>query len=149
MEESIGYRCFICLENSPPPIQSGCACHGAAGSAHPDCRVKAAEALVRRNGQYKWWWTCQTCKQDFTGAMCIKLANAWWSQVRERAEEDRERLAAAQNMANSFYDQAKHAEAEEMLRAVLAVRQRVLGAEHPCTLTIMCNLASSLSGQGK
>jgi predicted Zn-dependent protease len=36
-----------------------------------------------------------------------------------------------------------------MQRGVLVVEKRVLRAEHPSTLTSMCNIASSLSGQGK
>jgi len=38
------------------------------------------------------------------------------------------------NLARSLSGQGKHAEAEEMLHEVLAVRKRVLGAEHPDTL---------------
>ena len=52
-------------------------------------------------------------------------------------------------LASSLSGQGKHAEAEEMEREVLAVRKRVLGAEHPDTLTTASNLASSLSRQGK
>ena len=129
--------CLICFEASPPPIQSGCACRGPAGFAHLDCLIKAAQALVERTGPRgaQGWFTCQTCEQVFTGAMCIGLANAWWSQVRDRAEEDPERLADRSNLATSLYRQGKHAEAEEMQREVLAVRKRVLGAEHPDTLS--------------
>ena len=36
-----------------------------------------------------------------------------------------------------------------MLREVLAVRKRVLGAEHPATLTTAHTLPTSLSRQGK
>jgi hypothetical protein len=36
-----------------------------------------------------------------------------------------------------------------MEREVLAVQKRVLGAEHPATLTTASNLATSLSSQGK
>ena len=36
-----------------------------------------------------------------------------------------------------------------MQREVLAVQKRVLGAEHPGTLTTASNLAQSLSRQGK
>ena len=136
--------CLICYEASPRPIQSGCACRGPAGLLHLACCVKAAQALVERKG-WRWWFTCQTCEQEFTGAMCIGLANAWWSQVRDRAEEDPERLAAAHNLAHSLSGQGQHAEAEEMLREVLAVRKRVQGAEHPGTLTTASNLANSLS----
>ena len=146
---SDGDVCLICLAASPPPIQSGCACRGPAGLAHPGCRVKAAEALVQRKGRSRWWFTCQTCEQMFTGTMWIGLANAWWSQVRDRAEEDPERLAAAHNLANSLHGQGKYAEAEEMLREVLAVKKRVLMAEHSGTMATANNLATSLSRQGK
>jgi tetratricopeptide (TPR) repeat protein len=77
------------------------------------------------------------------------LANAWWSQVRDRAEDDRERLSAAGNLALSLKHQGKHDEAEKMQREVLAVMQRVLGAEHPSTLTTADNLAACLLHQGK
>ena len=141
--------CFICLDMSPSPIQSGCACRGAAGLAHLRCRVEAAEALVEQKSSTEWWWTCQTCKQKFTGEMFDGLANAWWSRVRDRAEDDGERLTAAGNLAYSLSRQGKYDEAETMEREVLAVRQRVLGAEHPGTLTAAGNLAQSLSDQGK
>ena len=121
--------CFICLGTSPSPIQSGCACRGAAGLAHLRCRAEAAEALVEQKSSAEWWWTCQTCKQPFTGEMSDGLANAWWSRVCDGAEDDRERLAAATNLASSLSDQGKHDEAEKMEREVLAVRKRVLGAE--------------------
>ena len=101
--------CLICFEPNPPPIQSGCACRGPAGRAHLDCRVQAAQTLVERKRSRRWWFTCQTCEQRFTGAMCIGLANAWWSQVRDRAKEDPERLTAAGNLATSLDDQGKHA----------------------------------------
>ena len=148
MADSNERLCFICLQGGASVVQSGCACRGDAGRAHPDCRVKAAQALVKRE-DWMWWFTCQTCKQEFTGAMCIALANAWWSQVRDRDEEDPERFEAASNLALSLSDQGQHAEAEEMQREVLAVQKRVLGAEHPDTLTTASNLARSLSRQGK
>ena len=141
--------CFVCLGTSPSPIQSGCACRGAAGLAHLCCRVQTADALVKQKKSFEWWWTCQTCKQLFTGEMRDGLANAWWSQVCDRAEDDGERLDAAANLAASLSDQGKHDEAEKMEREVLAVEKRVLGAEHPHTLSTAGNLAASLSSQRK
>ena len=141
--------CFICLDTSPSPIQSGCACRGAAGLAHLRCRGEAAEALVEQKSSTEWWRTCQTCNQKFTGEMFDGLANAWWSRVRDRAEDDGERLTAAVNLADSLVRQGKYDEAETMQREVLAVRQRVLGAEHPDTLTAASNLAASLKSQEK
>jgi len=41
--------CFVCLDTSPSPIQSGCACRGAAGLAHLCCRVQAAETDQHRD----------------------------------------------------------------------------------------------------
>jgi hypothetical protein len=32
--------CFICLDTSSSPIQSGCACRGATGLTHVGCRVR-------------------------------------------------------------------------------------------------------------
>ena len=141
--------CFICLDTSPSPIQSGCACRGATGLAHLGCRVRAAEALVEQKNSTEWWWKCQTCEQAFTGKMRDGLANAWWSRVRDRAEDDREKISASENLADSLSHQGKYAEAEEMQREGLAVSKRVLGAEHPQTLTAAGNLALSLKRQGK
>ena len=86
---------------------------------------------MKQKKRTRWWWTCQTCEQQFTGEMRDGLANAWWSQVCDRAEDDRERLSAAGNLAASLSRQGKYDEAEKMQREVLAVKQRVLGAEHP------------------
>ena len=80
------------------------------------------------------WWECQTCGQPFTGAMRTGLAEAWWSRVCDEAEESKERLAAAGNLASSLSGQGKHAEAERIRREVLGTRRRVLGEEHPETL---------------
>ena len=44
-------------------------------------------------------------------------------------------LSTMVNLASSLWHQGKHDEAEKMERKVLAVMQRVLGAEHPITLT--------------
>ena len=66
----------------------------------------------------------------------------------DRAEDDGERLTAANNLAASLVRQGKYDEAEKMQREVLAVRKRVLGAEHPETLTTANNLAASLKRQG-
>ena len=82
--------------------------------AHLCCRVEAAEALVEQKKSPEWWWTCQTCKQEFTGEMCGGLANAWWSRVRDRAEDDEERLSAAVSLDLSLSRQGKYIEAEKM-----------------------------------
>jgi hypothetical protein len=143
-----GGACIICLDASPPPIQSGCACRGDSGLAHIACLVQAAASQQVQRGSVAWR-QCQTCKQDYTGAMLTGLAEAWRSRVAGRAAESDERLEAEDNLACSLLHQRKDAEAEPMLRRLHAVRMRVLGAEHPETLRSASNLAASLFGQGK
>ncbi len=140
--------CIICLDTSPPPIQSGCACRGDSGLAHIDCLVKKAGSQQAHRGN-KVWWECQTCKQQFTGAMRTGLAEAWRSRVAGLATESCEKLAAESNLAVSLLGQGKSVEAERVLRALHELGMRVHGAEHPNTLTNASNLALSLSSQGK
>ena len=140
--------CIICLDTSPPPIQSGCACRGDSGLAHIACLVRAAVSQQAQRGNGVWQ-RCQTCKQDYTGAMQTGLAEAWRSRVAGHAAESAERLAAESYLAFSLLHQGKAVEAEPIFRRVHAVRMRVHGAEHSDTLTTAGNLASSLSNQGK
>ena len=140
--------CIICLDSDPPPIQSGCACRSDTGLAHVGCLIEKAVAQQPHRGN-KAWWVCQTCGQQFTGAMQTGLAEAWWSRVCDEAEESEERLAAAHNLGNARDKDGKYADAERINREVLGVERRVLGEEHPETLTTASNLAQSLSKQGK
>ena len=149
-----GGACIICLDASPPPIQSGCACRGDSGLAHIACRVQAAAsqlaqrrpATPRRSDA---WRECQTCKQDYTGPMQTGLAEAWRLRVAGQAAESAERIEAESNLAVSLLQQGKDTEAEPMFRRLHAVMMRVLGAEDPNTLVTAGNLATSLSHQGK
>jgi len=130
-------------------MQSGCACRGAAGLAHVGCRARAARVLEENKGR-KMWWECQTCLQVFTGGMSVGLADAWWSEVRDRAEEDVERLAASNNLATSLAARGTWAEAEQMQRkAHELVHKQVLGTEHRYTLVAAGNLAAYHSAQQK
>ena len=78
--------CIICLDTSPRPIQSGCACRGDSGLAHIACLVRAAASQQAQRGN-DVWRECQTCKQHYTGAMQTGLAEAWWSRVAGNAAE--------------------------------------------------------------
>jgi tetratricopeptide (TPR) repeat protein len=143
-----GGACIICLETSPPPIQSGCACRGDSGLAHIACIVRAATSQQAQRGSGVWQ-QCQTCKQYYTGAMQTGLAEAWRSRVAGEAAENTERLEAEYNLAMSLLCQGKNAEAEPMFRKLHEVMMRVHGAENPSTLLSAGNLASSLLYQGK
>ena len=141
-------QCIICMDHDPPPAQSGCACRGEAGLAHVGCLVASAVAQQPHRGNAAWW-ECQTCKQHFTGPMRTGLAEAWWSRVRDEAEESKQRLAAADSLAQVRLADGQYAESEKIHREVLGVARRVLGEEHPNTLASAGNLASSLLRQGK
>ena len=135
-------------DSDPPPIQSGCACRSDTGLAHVGCLIEKAAAQQPHRGN-KVWWECQTCGQQFTGAMRTGLAEAWWSRMCDEAEESAERLAAARNLAYARHGDGQYVEEERIEREVLVVQRRVLGEEHPDTLRIAGNLASSLRVQGK
>jgi tetratricopeptide (TPR) repeat protein len=78
-------ECVLCLDRDPPPIQSGCACRGEAGLAHPACRVDAAVAQREHRGPIVWG-ECLTCRQPFTGAMKRHLSRAFRERARTVAE---------------------------------------------------------------
>ena len=137
--------CTICLDSDPPPIQSGCACRSDSGLAHLDCLIEKALSQRPHRG-FEVWWQCQTCGQGFTGAMLTGLGEAWWSRVCDQAEESEERLCAASNLAECRVCDGQYADAERINREVLRGRRRVLGKEHPDTLTSASNLAVASAG---
>jgi tetratricopeptide (TPR) repeat protein len=138
--------CIICLCDDPSPIQSGCACRGDAGLAHVECRAEAAAHRMANIENCDGWWKCGTCGQNFTGAMQLGLAEAYWSSAQRLPDENGRRLDAAINLADA---KGKHGEAATIYREKLAVQQRVLGADHPRTLNTANNLAGALYAQGK
>ena len=109
-----GGACIICLDTSPPPIQSGCACRGDSGLAHIACLVRAAASQQAQRGTGVWR-ECQTCKQYYTGAMQMGLAEAWRSRVAGQAAESAERLETEHYLAVSLLHQGKDMEVEPML----------------------------------
>jgi tetratricopeptide (TPR) repeat protein len=137
--------CFICLDDEPAPIQSGCCCRGASGLAHVACRAKAAEhANVPTS-----WWVCRTCKQPFTGLMRSSLAQERWARVKDLPEADGARLAAAHNLSQSLLAQQDFKQAETVTRQLLGVLQRHFDEDHRDTLVTKGNLAAALSEQGE
>ncbi|KZL79726.1 tpr domain protein, partial [Colletotrichum incanum] len=52
------------------------------------------------------------------------------------------------NLASTYWNQGRWKEAEELEVRVMEMRKRVLGDEHPDTLTSIANLASTYRDQG-
>ncbi|MBR7671624.1 tetratricopeptide repeat protein, partial [Streptomyces daliensis] len=57
-------------------------------------------------------------------------------------------VTARKNLAMVLWQRGKHAEAEKLTRAVLAVEERLRGPEHPDTLVTRANVSWSLYEQG-
>jgi hypothetical protein len=53
------------------------------------------------------------------------------------------------NLASTYRNQGRWKEAEELEVQVMETRERVLGEEHPDTLTSMANLAVTYRNQGR
>jgi hypothetical protein len=53
------------------------------------------------------------------------------------------------NLASTYWNQGRWKEAEDLEVQVIETRKRVLGAEHPSTLTSMNNLAHTFYLQGR
>ncbi|KAK0773303.1 hypothetical protein LTR57_024516 [Friedmanniomyces endolithicus] len=53
------------------------------------------------------------------------------------------------NLAATYWNQGRWKEAEELEVKVMETRVRVLGGEHPDTLTSMANLAATYWNQGR
>ncbi|MBI5764334.1 MAG: serine/threonine protein kinase [Planctomycetes bacterium] len=63
--------------------------------------------------------------------------------------ENTETLAAMDDLAMLYLDQANLVEAEQLCQAALEGRRRILGPDHPQTLLSMSNLAEIFLAQGK
>ena len=143
--------CFICLDNDthPLPIQTGCGCRGEAGSAHISCKIKAARHKGR--DYHAGWYECATCKQFYSGAMQLGLAEALWERwkVRREGAAELERLLAQDILASAYMGQGRDVEAEALYQESLATRKCLLGADDKLTLVTAANLGCVLTNQAK
>ena len=141
------FACTICLdyEEYPLPIQCGCGCRLAAGSAHVAC--KAEYAAHQGPGNHAGWGKCSTCKQDYTGAMRLGLFEAVYARMRGRPAEDDRRLMAQGNLATAFMEAGRYAQAKALYQDLLATRQRVNGPNDTSTLFVAANLGRLLANQ--
>jgi tetratricopeptide (TPR) repeat protein len=64
-------------------------------------------------------------------------------------DDDKERLELSRKCAMTLYSDGQYKGAEELFAQMTETRKRVLGDEHPHTLTSTANLASTYSAQGR
>ena len=72
------------------------------------------------------------------------LAEERVRRVQRLPETDTKSLAAHVGLADALRADGKHSEAEMVYRKVLALKQRLFGAEHPNTLGTAHQLAACL-----
>ena len=98
--------------------------------SHPACHIEASAALEKQHGNLKSWYECHICKQDFTGAMQLGLAEAAVERVQHLPEEDWNRLTQEGERAASLMRVAgRYAEAEAMLRNTIPLWKKYYGEE--------------------
>ena len=144
--------CFICWDSVPPPIQSGCACRGSSGLAHPSCLIQKATMPLANKGEdtdQSAWYACQTCHGHFTGKMRCALADAWCMHTKDLPDSSTIRLQALQHLSDCFCAEGKYPEAESLNRTVHDACRRTMGDNHPNTLLSAEHLAAKLAFLGK
>jgi tetratricopeptide (TPR) repeat protein len=140
-------ECVICLQSDPAPVQSGCACRGDAGLAHAACLVEKAVAQRASRGPAAWT-TCQTCTQEFSGAIGLALAEAR-CEIEVLARASRAAPAARAGLGVALRRHGRYADAERVQRGVVEELRASLGDEHPETILSVNNLGAVLADQGK
>jgi tetratricopeptide (TPR) repeat protein len=104
-------------------------------------KSRAIMAAIFPDGQYESWKECQRLlshAKEVTRSIC------------NQHEEDRLNTATLLSNCGWFQDlQGKYEEAEAMHRRALEAREKVLGHEHPDTLSSVDNLGLVLSRQGR
>jgi tetratricopeptide (TPR) repeat protein len=64
-------------------------------------------------------------------------------------DDNKERIVVARKCASALHSDGRYEEAEELQVQVVQMRKRVLGEEHPDTISAMSNLAITLGDQGQ
>lgn len=142
-----GRECYICLCADGSVISLGCACRGAAGSAHLGCAVEAAvhaeEQCQQQTGMLSWC-TCALCHQDYTGPMQMGLAKEGVRRVQHLLERDEKRLFANNNLAAALLRKGNYAQAEVLFANIKLLA--IAGDNNP---EIAHDLANCLTQQCK
>lgn len=138
--------CFICIDESTPPIQSGCGCLGETGWVHIDCILKVAKHAPE-NGDDSVWYKCKICTRKFTGNVREALAREWVSKTQEKPENDKEKMCAKLNLSNTFFERRLFKEAYKISYDLFSMQTRVLGFDNMHTLVTQMNIARILFEQ--
>jgi len=81
--------------------------------------------------------------------MCVLVIASSCKQQPASEAKNADETTVQFNHGEALYQEGDYAGAEKEFRAVLAVRERILGPEHPATLISRNNLAVALGAQDK
>jgi hypothetical protein len=132
--------CTVCLEASPPPVHTGCACRGGNGLMHLACLLQCARSQERHRGHVVWG-KCQLCKHSFTGETLVAMAREWVDASRT--------LRSRRHLVESLLIENRNDEADVAVRALVNDARRDYGTEDVRTAVCEGLLAVSMSREGK
>lgn len=139
VDTSASKECYVCLGADATVVPLGCACRGAAGSAHVACIAEAAAHAFAENNLS--WSVCPLCKQWYTGEMQLELAEERMCRVKHLPETDMEAQFA---LGRALEQNGQYDKAIVIFRKMLSLLQEMNGSDHPATINTAEQLALSL-----
>merc|ERR1711924_501207 len=116
-----------------------CSCRGPhAGFVHVECLVAMAESKGEwHDDEYvKTLDECAQCRQGFRGAVFVALTRAAWLRFADRAETDKWRQLALENLGAALTNADRIDEALLVSEAYAATIRRQFGADHLETIQV-------------
>ena len=155
-DDTKGQTCYICTQALHWKTKEGlvrmCSCRGTAGFAHVSCLAEQAKILLaeveennlgleKMKAAIMRWETCSLCKQDHRGVVKCALGWAIWKTYLGRPETDPARRVAMHQLAMGLDEANKTNEGLEILRAEVAMIERVCPNNTDALLTCKGNIA--------
>ena len=155
-EDTAGQTCYICLEDgSEEGLVRGCSCRGGAGFAHVSCLAKQAKILYAEaeerhldDDQWKRWYSCRLCEQNYHGVVACALGWACWKNYVGRPETDVARGRAISALGNGLNEVNLYEDLLTVDEARFAMLKRN-GASEYSRLVVQSNLATTYEKVGR
>ena len=142
VDASTGKECYVCLVADTHVVPIGCACRGAAGSAHVACIAEVAAHAFAENKLS--WSVCSLCKQWYTGKMQLGLAEERVFRVKHLPETDPASYNAQFVLGRALEHNDQYDRAIVIGRKVLTLMQELHGPENLASIEAADQLAMCL-----
>lgn len=121
-----GVHCFLCLEETPPLVSTGCACRGSSGYVHEACfdsmhSSMDATATLRS--------VCSTCNSKYQGVIFARQCVGVWKRFRT-SNVDGLRCEALRVLAIALDHGGEYGAAAELCDGLIGDATRQLGPTH-------------------